>query len=148
MDWLKFCCMVYVWLCGYITPSPRGELRPVCACLRSFLENIHAKKASSVDFDATGRYSGIPPASGDRWFRVCFWSLSNIPPFFQHFQHSSFLKGGVYPSLYPSPWSKNDGVYPRRLVSFPLLADFLALHFLTFLCDPLFISFGAFLAPF
>ena len=90
----------------------------------------------------------IPPASGDRWFRVCFWSLSNLPSFSRHFQHSSFLKGGVYPSLYPSPWTKNGGVAGGRLVSFPLLADLLALHLLTFFCDPFFISFGSFLAPF
>ena len=60
--------------------------------------------------------------------------LSNIPPFFPS-------QGGVYPSLYPSPGTKNGGAAGGRLVSFPLLADLLALRFLTFFCDPLFITF-------
>ena len=68
---------------------------------------------------------------GDRWFRGCFWLSFQIP-----------FQGGVYPSLYPSPWTRNGGAAGGRQVCFQFSAGFLALQFFTFFCDPLFSILG------
>ena len=88
----------------------------------------------------------IPPASGDRWFGG-FAVLFPPPP--------NPLKGGVYPSLYPSPWDQNGGADRRGVLPFSFFVRFLGLRFFAFFCAPFFsllVRFwsilGSFLAPF
>ena len=78
----------------------------------------------------------IPPALWAWWFRGCF-GLS--------FQHSH-PKGGVYPSLYPSPWSQNGGAEGRRSLLLPFLGHSVCIFFLYSIWYPIMLDFGANLA--
>ncbi len=81
----------------------------------------------------------IPPA---------LWAKGGLEFAFGSFLTFLYIKGGVYPSLYPSPGTKSGLPGGGRQISFPLLAFFLALHFLTFFCDPLLTTFGSILLHF
>ena len=83
----------------------------------------------------------IPPALwATGGLEVAIGPLFNIPP-------TPPSQGGVYPSLYPSPWTKNGGAKASGEVSFPLPADFLALQFWTYFSDSHFLRHRALWEP-
>ena len=82
-------------------------------------------------------YQLLNPTSplGMGGLEVAFFLLPSIP------------KGGVYPSLYPSPGTQHEGGRVRRPVSFPLQTDFLTFQIFDIFSDPLVIPYLALLEP-